>query len=78
MRILIDVQKTLLLGNNNLFFSGEGIDVYIAIREEMVLDREMIIYKHADCSQAHKHIYSAINMHQSICKQNENDLLALR
>lgn len=35
----------------------KGMDVYIAIREEMVLDREIIIYKHADCSQLHQHIY---------------------
>jgi hypothetical protein len=56
----------------------KGIGVYIAIREEMVLDKKIIIYKHADCIQVHKHIYSTTIMHQSICKQNENDLLALR
>ncbi len=35
----------------------KGIDVYIAIREEMVIDRDIIIYKHADCSPVHQHYY---------------------
>lgn len=56
---------------------AKGMDVYIAIREEMDLDKKIIIYKHADCI-LHKHIYSATIMHQSICKQNEIDLLALQ
>ena len=56
----------------------KGIDVYIAIREEMVIDREIIIYKHADCSQVHQHIYIKLRQTFHWLRSDQEDQLPVK